>query len=431
MTHLSRHPETPNWHQQRWHPHPTWQGVPSSYTTDTPYNVAPTPQQHHHPESPLLQIPYGSARGLSTLAGEAPHSPAKLPSHSPPIKSELYDTPKDFKILVENPAGAHAQEHAFATSIDRLLKVMQQKTNASEEEGTVSPSVPPPINETAAAGSQAKVDEGSEEEQKEKPYVCRRKKCRKRFSQTTHLRIHERSHTGERPHKCSFAGCGGSFTQKGNLRTHERRHLGERPFKCKVPGCTRAFPQKGNLKAHEDTHFKRNTFRCVFKSCGKTFSSKGNLKTHQNNYHKDEIRALELKFANISSVDEMSEVDRELWDYFSTVHNNSNKGIKGRGKKCKVELIPQAGSGSLPSPGSLQAAAEFHNASFVMASRNMPHPMGFHPFGIQRNSFSHGLMFTRGSHGYEAYDMGDQTSLSEGTMTPASSPGGILATWAK
>jgi len=125
----------------------------------------------------------------------------------------------------------------------------------------------------------------------------------------------------------------------------------------------------------------------------------------------------------MSSVEEMSDADRELWDYFSTVHKNSNKGIKGRGKKCRVELVSQPGN--LPSQNSLQAPAEIQHASFAMSSHGMSHPMEFHHFGMQRNNFNHDFMVARGAHGYEMYDMGDQASISEGTMTPASSPGGM------
>ncbi|KAI1812675.1 hypothetical protein GGS20DRAFT_521661 [Poronia punctata] len=459
MSHPSRQPEVQHW--QRWptHPtHPTWQAMPSPYPIHQAYSVAPmttmpAPQYpvHHGfvydsyasgavsapmgsskqymPERPMLQIPYGSSHEVPAPVEENTYSPIKQ-MQSPVIKTEpqYYDSTKDLKSIVANPVEPRPQEPAFTTSIDRLLKVMQQKADPSEGTQTAvapAPTTTGPETSTRATTSRAKarVGEDDETDQKDRPYVCRRKKCRKRFSQTTHLRIHERSHTGERPHKCSFAGCGGSFTQKGNLRTHERRHLGERPFKCKVPGCTRAFPQKGNLKAHEDTHFRRNTFRCIFKSCGKTFSSRGNLKTHQNNYHKEEIRELELKFSTMSSVKEMTEADRELWDYFSTVHKNSNKGIKGRGKKCRVELVSQPGS--LPGQTPLQAPAEIQHAPYAMSNQGMSHPVEFHHFGMQRNTFGHELMVARAQHGYEMYDMGDQASISEGTMTPASSPGGM------
>ena len=36
---------------------------------------------------------------------------------------------------------------------------------------------------------------------------------------------------------------------------------------------------------------------------------------------------------------EVSESDRELWEYFSTLYKNSNKGIKGRGKDRRIKPL--------------------------------------------------------------------------------------------
>ena len=47
-------------------------------------------------------------------------------------------------------------------------------------------------------------------------YVC--KTCGKGFTRPSHLKIHERIHTGLRPFVCSF--CNRSFNQKGNLKSH-------------------------------------------------------------------------------------------------------------------------------------------------------------------------------------------------------------------
>lgn len=42
------------------------------------------------------------------------------------------------------------------------------------------------------------------------------------------------------------------------------------------------------------------------------------------------------KFASSPSVDSVSSADRELWEYFSTLYKNSNRGIKGRGKDRRI-----------------------------------------------------------------------------------------------
>ncbi len=41
----------------------------------------------------------------------------------------------------------------------------------------------------------------------------------------------------------------------------------------------------------------------------------------------------------------MSESDRELWEYFSTLYKNSNKGIKGRGKDRRIKPLSSDSKG--------------------------------------------------------------------------------------
>ena len=37
--------------------------------------------------------------------------------------------------------------------------------------------------------------------------------------------------------------------------------------------------------------------------------------------------------------DGVSSIDKELWEYFSTLYKNSNKGIKGRGKDRRIFAV--------------------------------------------------------------------------------------------
>ncbi|KAI0407462.1 hypothetical protein F4802DRAFT_22520 [Xylaria palmicola] len=452
---MARRPEPETW--QRWPAHQQWPVLPPAFVMEQSYTITPlitipAPQYpvHHGfvydtydaPEATNAVVPstkqYLAERAMLDMTSVSVHSmpepiqdtnhlPAKQSSASPIIKSES-QPPENVKerIITPNAADGQATTNAvFATGIDRLMKIIQQKNDGSGVDATAAQSKTKTRTSGSSAGSSTtrkkSKGESNGAELTDKPHACHRKKCHKRFSQITHLHIHDRAHTGERPHKCTFAGCDKRFTQKGNLRTHERRHLGERPFKCHFVGCTRAFPQKGNLAAHLETHYKRNTFRCILKSCGKSFSSRGNLKTHQNNYHKDELRDLELRFSTMRSVSEMSEEDRQLWDYFLTVHKNSNKGIKGRGKECRVELLSH--SNALPNQYPLQSPVELQHGPFPIA-HNLTHSMSFGHFGMQRANLGQDFLVARGGHGYEVYEI-DQASISSGTITPASSPGGM------